>query len=145
MNRENPLLHKMKEKGLRKTKARFFIADVLTKQIEPQSVPDLLASIPSEDVSLNKTTLYRELELLEYLGIVNSVVFPDGTKRYEANNHHHHHVMCSQCKAVTEIQDRSIERNLDTIQKQIADKLHFRGIVHHLEFTGLCSSCSSPT
>src|SRR3990167_4015653 len=46
------------------------------------------------------TTVYRSLESLVGLGLVQAVDFGDGEKRYELvePGEHHHHLVCQRCK-----------------------------------------------
>ncbi len=58
-------------------------------------------------------TVYRTLELLSELKILDKINFGDGVSRYdlrkEGAKHFHHHLVCMECGAVEEIEEDLLE------------------------------------
>lgn len=126
----------LKQSGLRITKARTKIIEILSNQPCPVSVPDILDKLP-----VNKTTVYREMESLATNGLVNEIDLGDGKKRYElSNRRHHHHLVCTKCKSIKEI---ILPDGLGEMEQQIARKNKFSGVRHTLEFFGVCGQCQT--
>ncbi len=93
----------------------------------PISALDLLKKI-----KVNKTTIYRELDFLVDLGLVNEVDFGDRTKRYELKDlKHHHHLICLNCKKVADV----------NIKESFNVPKNFKVVRHNLEFFGYCQNC----
>ena len=94
----------------------------------------------SQDIGL--ATVYRSLDLLAELGILQKMEFGDGRSRYEVgtmtpDEHQHHHMICLQCKKVFEFQDDL----LDKLEKDIYKKSGFKIVDHQAIFYGYCKNC----
>ncbi|EUJ54358.1 ferric uptake regulation protein [Listeria fleischmannii FSL S10-1203] len=90
-------------------------------------------------------TVYRTLELLTELRVVDKINFGDGVSRYdlrkEGAKHFHHHLVCLECGSVEEIQ----EDLLEDVEKIIEDRWHFMIKDHRLTFQGICADCKKKT
>lgn len=81
-------------------------------------------------------TVYRNLELLEKLGIIHRFDYGDGQSRYEISlggeegEHYHHHLICRECGAIGEFKSDLLE----TIEKRIAEDTGFAVTDHCLRF-----------
>ncbi|MCH3958460.1 MAG: transcriptional repressor [Selenomonas sp.] len=109
---------------------------------EHLSAEDVHGILRQGQSEIGLATVYRSLELLSELGILQKVEFGDGCSRYEVNTtdpseHHHHHLICTKCGKVTEFEDDLLE-NLET---DIHDKLGFRVENHQVKFYGVCKEC----
>lgn len=81
-------------------------------------------------------TVYRTLELLTELRVVDKINFGDGVSRYdlrqEGAKHFHHHLVCLECGSVEEIQ----EDLLEDVEKIVESKWNFLVKDHRLTFKG---------
>ena len=86
-------------------------------------------------------TVYRTLELLLELKIVDKINFGDGVYRYDLRKdgdvHFHHHLVCMNCGSVHEIEDDLL---LD-VEKIVESDYDFKIKDHRLTFYGICSKC----
>ena len=100
---------------------------------------ELVDALDARGLSVNKTTVYRELEKLLLKGEISEVDFGEGQKRYEiTHGDHHHHAVCTNCESVVELE---IEPQLEQIQSSVAKQSGFRIQKHLVEFFGLCRRC----
>ncbi|MEW5919477.1 MAG: transcriptional repressor [Bacillota bacterium] len=97
-----------------------------------------------EEIGL--ATIYRTLELLEELGLLQKMNFGDGRSRYELgpmetldrhHHHHHHHLICLECGRILEVE----EDLLSQLEKVVEEKHNFQIINHYLQFFGYCPAC----
>lgn len=99
----------------------------------------LLVREISPDIGL--ATVYRTLELLNELNVVDKIQFGDGVSRYDLRQegaaHFHHHLVCIECGAVDEIQ----EDLLEDVEAIVEKKWNFRIKDHRLTFHGICYRC----
>lgn len=99
----------------------------------------LLVKKIAPDIGL--ATVYRTLELLSELNIVQKLNFGDNVARYELSTegakHHHHHLVCLNCGKVEEIN----EDWLGSIEEKVEKQFDFQIIDHRLIFHGICSEC----
>ena len=99
----------------------------------------LLVREISPDIGL--ATVYRTLELLNELNVVDKIQFGDGVSRYDLRQegaaHFHHHLVCIECGAVDEIQ----EDLLEDVEAIVEKKWNFSIKDHRLTFHGICYRC----
>ena len=132
-------IQNLKNTGYRITKLRKAIFEILNFSKKPLSVPEIIKEIYKRDLSVNKTTVYRELKFLINANLVNEVDFGDGKKRYEIDEgRHHHHAVCVNCGAVEDI-ELKIDLSLD--EKKIENETGFKVSQHTIELFGLCQKC----
>lgn len=99
----------------------------------------MLTKLKNPEIGL--ATVYRTLEILTELKIVDKVSFNDGLARYdlrkEGAKHFHHHLLCLECGTIEEV-----EEDLLTDVEQIVEKnYHFLVKDHRLTFHGICENC----
>jgi Fur family transcriptional regulator, ferric uptake regulator len=82
----------LKNKGKSFTGVRSAILDIIRHAASPLSPKQILNLITLKKPDL--ATIYRNLSLMESLGIINSVDLGEGFKRYEMNRpeSHGHHI-----------------------------------------------------
>ncbi|MDI3257305.1 MAG: Fur family transcriptional regulator [Kyrpidia sp.] len=98
----------------------------------------MLVKQKAPDIGL--ATVYRTLELLVDLRVIEKLNFGDGVARYEFREndqpHHHHHLICLNCGRVSEIEDL-----LGDLEKKIEERHGFQITDHRVSFLGYCSRC----
>jgi len=104
------------------------------------SAEDVLSFIKEAHPEIGVATVYRTLDLLAELGILQKLNLDDGKSRYEFCDkavHHHHHLICLQCGEVTEFEDDLLE----SLEAMIARKAGFEVMDHQLKIYGYCRKC----
>jgi Fur family ferric uptake transcriptional regulator len=88
---------------------------------------------------LNKSAVYRTLDLLVRIGLVNPTDFGRGCVTYEIHRDpHHHHLVCHQCGKMTEV-DASV---FASVGKKLRDEYSFSPDLDHFAIFGLCRKCA---
>lgn len=133
------ILVQLKTDGHRLTQIRKAILSLLIKSPKPLSSPRLQSLLLRKKMSVNKTTVYRELAFLKKQNIVRELQFRDSVKRYEIMpENHHHHIICVNCEKVEDVE---LKKDLDKAERMISENRNFKIINHSLEFYGLCAKC----
>lgn len=133
------LIEVLQKSGERITPIRRALLESFCNFPKPQTPQELLAYLEKKGLMANKTTVYRQLEILIQTGLIQEVNFSDRSKRYElSSKDHHHHLVCQNCKKV---EDVHLDNDLDKQEKKIWQKNHFKVLQHSLEFFGLCKRC----
>lgn len=141
MKKENTILIDLKRYGLRLTKTRRVLIDIFFSTPTPLSASQLLSALEKRAVFVNKTTIYRELERLEKIGILEHVQLNNRSRYYElAFENHHHHLICMQCEKIEDV-DFS-EEELRKEEEKVRKSRKFTILRHSLEFFGLCQHCA---
>ncbi|ADH99705.1 ferric iron uptake transcriptional regulator [Salisediminibacterium selenitireducens] len=114
---------------------------LLENEDDHLSAEDVYMLVKEKYPEIGLATVYRTLELLTELKIVDKINFGDGVSRYdlrqEGANHFHHHLVCIECGAVDEIQ----EDLLDDVEKVVESRWNFQIKDHRLTFHGICYRC----
>lgn len=106
------------------------------------SAEDTFMMVKHNYPDIGLATVYRTLDLLAELGILQRNDFGDGRSRYEFNRkeeHHHHHLICIQCGEVSEFDDDLLE----SLEAIIEKRNGYHVIDHDLKFYGYCKQCKS--
>lgn len=129
--------------GLRMTRQRQVIAEVLQKAGEHLDAPEVLRRARLQLPGLHLATVYRALESLKKLGIIDELdlMHVRGSGHYyEARTDKDHmHFTCQRCGGVFEIQTPLFER----LKGQIEGKHGLTIRVARLELGGYCGPCAS--
>jgi len=136
------IFSEMRRHRLRLTKTRRAVVEVFFGARAPLSAPQILLTLGRMSLVVNKTTVYRELERLEKIGIVRGVWFQDRKQYYElADRDHHHHFVCTLCDNITDIEIN--ESGILAKAERIGRRLGFHITTHAVEFYGQCTACVS--
>lgn len=90
---------------------------------------------------VGRASVYRALEQLEDLALVQRVDLGSGTAGYERRDpggEHHHHIVCERCGAVTPFTDPGLERAIHSVSAGSG----FEISAHEIVLRGACASCS---
>jgi Fur family ferric uptake transcriptional regulator len=125
--------------GKRLTVARRAVAEAISEQDGHFTAEDVLASSRSRRRAVARATVFRSLELLADLGLVERVDLPSGDHAYVAcePEAHHHHVVCSSCGRSVEVGELGLGPMLTRIESSTGYAIDS----HRLELFGLCPEC----
>lgn len=117
------------------------VAVLLEHEEDHLSAEDVYLLVKEKSPEIGLATVYRTLELLTELKIVDKINFGDGVSRYdlraEGAAHFHHHLVCIECGAVDEIQ----QDLLDDVEELVERDWNFKIKDHRLTFHGICYRC----
>lgn len=134
--------HKHKQ---RYTAQRHLIVTVLAASDRPMMIQQMLKRSSNTKKALAQSSLYRNLVVLEEVGVVQRIFSTDDIARYELNDDilgHHHHLVCSKCGDIRDVRiPESLESNLDITLEKIAKRSGFRLEQHRLDLIGRCGVC----
>ncbi len=136
----------LKEKGLKVTNQRLYVLEVLAscpdKHLTAEEIYELV-KVKCPEIGL--ATVYRTIQLLLELKLIDRINLDDGFVRYEMGNvhqsengHHHHHLICLNCGKVLSFEDDLLEE----LEEQIEHRVSFKVVDHELKFFGYCADCS---
>jgi Fur family transcriptional regulator, ferric uptake regulator len=135
------ILLAFEEMGLRNTRPRRLIAEhlaALAAAAEDFATDDLWRDLLQVDPRLGRATVYRAVEVLVNLGLLDRIEFADGTHRYRVcGGRHHHHLTCTECHQVVEVEVCLPSDQLTAIATQ--NGFAIEG--HSLELFGHCARC----
>jgi Fe2+ or Zn2+ uptake regulation protein len=131
-------LEHLADKGYRITGSRRAVVDVLAEAEQSLTPADIYEQGRSRHKRLGLVTVYRTLEKLEELGLVQRVHRPDGCHAYiPALQGHEHLLLCEHCGRVEYFRGD----DLSDFSKRLEGESGFAIRDHWLQFFGLCSQC----
>ncbi|MFO7263412.1 MAG: Fur family transcriptional regulator [Bacillota bacterium] len=139
LERIKELLHAMNYKLTPQREATLRV--MLENQVDHLSAEDVYMLVKEKFPDIGLATVYRTLDLLSELKVINKVNFGDGVARYEMRDEnrerHHHHLICVECGAVDEV----IEDLLENVEEKVEREYGFKILDHRLIFHGICRRC----
>ena len=87
-------------------------------------------------------SVYRALDLLDGLGLVQRVDAGAAAMKYEPvipGGHHHHHAVCERCGRMTAFEDKRLEQAIE----RLAGRLRHEVSGHEVTIRGACPRCAA--
>ncbi|MEB3100798.1 Fur family transcriptional regulator [Ferviditalea candida] len=132
----NQMLDIMAKNGWRITEQRRMIAEIFSQDDGYLSPRDVYDRMSSKYPSVSFDTVYRNLRMLDEMGVLEQFYFMDGGLKFKAkcSSHHHHHLICMNCEKTLTFDDCPMEQIV---------KLpgNFKIVSHHFEVYGVCEEC----
>lgn len=125
--------------GYRLTEPRRVVAELISARDGTFTAADLLADARARRSGIGRATVFRTLDVLADLDVLERLELSDGEHAYVAcaPRRHHHHIVCEECGRVTEVADVGVSRAL----RQIERRTEWQVDSHRLELYGLCPDC----
>jgi Fur family transcriptional regulator, ferric uptake regulator len=122
-------------RGMRLSTARRLVLEALFAADGPVSAPQL-----AEALTVDTTSVYRNLELLERHGLVRHVHLGHGPGLWVlAGRRELEYLHCERCAKVTPV----AAEDLDSIREQIRERFGFRASFTHFAIVGVCAECAA--
>ena len=133
------LVDRLRNKGLRATTPRRIIVETLLEQPDHVTADSLTMLVQERAPLVNKATIYRTLEALESLGVVDRMAVDQGPAQWHLVDHgHHQHLVCNVCGSVTETSSKEFRR----LARVLAVENGFQ-IDTHIAISGRCQRCTA--
>ncbi|MCA9878456.1 MAG: transcriptional repressor [Thermomicrobiales bacterium] len=130
------LADRLRSTGQRVTPQRLVILGALAPGSH-LAADEVYARVEAQLPGVNRSTVYRTLELFGELGLVSVTDLGGGARQFELLDQPHHHLICHRCGAVTEMDDALVQPLREAILAQYA----FSPRVDHLALFGFCVAC----
>ena len=139
---DNEVAALLRRADQRYTTGRRRVVEALQAGVGPLTITQILEADPG----LPKSSVYRNLTILEEVGAVTRILTGDDFSRYELAEHltgHHHHLICSDCGDVADFRlEEAVESELDAVLHQAATRAGFDVNAHRLDLYGSCGKCA---
>jgi Fur family ferric uptake transcriptional regulator len=104
------------------------------------SAQEIHDGLRGEDARVGIASVYRALEGLDQLGLIQRIDLGDGVARFEparSGGEHHHHLVCEDCGKVEPFEDSALEAALE----RVAGGRGFAVGGHDVLLRGACGEC----
>ncbi len=132
----------LRNNGYKLTNQRRVVLEVLyNRKGQHLTAEDIHNIIKKTNPEIGLATIYRSLQLLTDLSLLDTLNLGDGIVRYEVHSedevHRHHHLICDACGSIAEVGYDM----MDGIEEKILDDYGFEVKNHIAKFFGLCKNC----
>ena len=128
----------LRSKGGRATSSRRILLEVLFSTDGHMSAEELALAVQTQAPDVHLSTIYRNLEELEQLGVISHSHLGHGPSSYLLATHAHAHFICANCGTMIEAPEayfRGLARSAKTDLGFTIDPKHFA-------ILGRCAACS---
>jgi Fur family ferric uptake transcriptional regulator len=132
-------LDAIRSSGGRITSTKRSVIEILAKANEHLSTEAVTAAIHETTPGVAPSTIYRILEELVRLQVIEHSHAGRGPVTYHLGSHEHGHLVCQQCGAIIEAEPELFEA-LTSLSLRQHD---FIVDAHHFAVLGTCASCAS--
>jgi len=135
-------LQTLQEAGLRRGGARTAVVEALAGHCCAVTALELDDELRRRQPPVGRASVYRALDQLEELGLVQRIEVTRGTAAYERvepSGHHHHHAICRCCGRMETFEDNSLVGAI----AGVAGRVPFEISEHDVVLRGLCQRCSN--
>jgi Fe2+ or Zn2+ uptake regulation protein len=105
------------------------------------SAETVLERVRAEMSGVSLGTIYRTLDILREIGLVQIVSVGGSAARYEAALEKHHHLLCTMCRELTNVS----ADGLDDLVGEISRRAGFANADFSLTISGRCADCAAKT
>jgi len=131
-------LKTLKEKGYKLTPQRVAVLKVLHESGRHITAADIYGRVKAKYPRVNKSTVYRTLELMKELRLVTETdLGGDRLCYHHVEKGHHHHLVCERCGRVIDLD----ETVLAPLKELLTSKYNFLPEIRHLAIFGYCLNC----
>ena len=126
-------------KKLRHSRQRDMIYEYLLTTKEHPSADKIYEDLRHHISNLSLGTVYRNLKVLEEMGLVRRVTTLQNVERYDACCHDHAHFVCDHCGCVKNLDHLNVEMIAKFANLGEGDKI----LRMNVTFGGLCTECAA--
>lgn len=127
----------VRQRGGRITSSRRLLLNTIFGGSGHHTAVDLATRVQAIAPDVSRSTIYRQLEELQHLGVVDRTFLGHGPAIYHAYPLAHPHLVCDRCGAVSE----PPEASLGGLAHEARVRFAFVVNPRHVVVGGLCSDC----
>ena len=127
----------LREKGYKLTPQRRLVLDILHGYEGHLTAEDILDKVEAVAPGVDKSTIYRTLDLFEQLGLVVKSEHQGKYIYHHAEEGLHHHLVCRVCGKIMQC-DTDVS---EPLARDLLKRFGFQADLKHLVIHGVCASC----
>ena len=139
VNSDASAIEALRSKGYKATPQRIAICRVVLNKRTHPSAQQVYTEVRKTNPTVTLATVYKTLEVLRDLNLVQEINFPEGQARFDSCMKAHINLVCLKCGSIVDLDD--------TIVMEIASKVtastKFKPAGQRTDVYGTCQKCSS--
>lgn len=138
-DRVEAILADLRGRGERITPARRAVIETLVDAEGHLTATELVERVHDTAPSAHLATIYRTMDVLERLGVVEHTHLGHGRAIYHLADDMHAHLVCERCGAVIQASPKL----LAGVERRVREDHGFVLRAHHFALVGRCQECQS--
>jgi Fur family ferric uptake transcriptional regulator len=140
MTRYENWLKRLQSKGYRLTNARKVVIETISSSRFAYTPQQVFESAKKKNPAIGLVTVYRTMEKLEQLGLVQRVHQESGCNAYLPNRSRHHHLIIYEACGRADYFDGD---DLGLLFRRVSKDYGYNIRKHWLQLTGICRDCQN--
>jgi Fur family ferric uptake transcriptional regulator len=137
-DRARAILEELRSSGGRVTAPRRLVIETMVALPDHHlTAAEIVAAVREREPEFYVSTVYRTLDLLVDLAVVERVQLGPGAAIYHVPHRPHHHLLCEECGAVTEVSADL----LDDLAERLDAEHRFTLRAQASTLVGVCARC----
>jgi Fur family peroxide stress response transcriptional regulator len=128
-----------RENGLPLTVQRKVILEAILERTDHPTADQIYETVKDDLPGLSKATVYRVLDTLVQVGVVQKVFHTDAVARFDPMVSRHHHAICRRCGQLIDLEPEIVPDiplpNIEPSGFEVTD--------YSINFTGVCLRCQT--
>jgi Fur family peroxide stress response transcriptional regulator len=127
----------LRSKGYKATPQRIAICRIALNSRAHPSAQQVYDEVKKVHPTVSLATVYKTLEVLRDLDLVQEINFPKGQARFDSYMSPHINLICLKCGTITDLDDITAEE----ITRKVASVTKFKPTGQRLDVYGTCPKC----
>ena len=128
----------LRSKGYKATPQRIAICRIALNSRAHPSALQVYDEVKKVHPTVSLATVYKTLEVLRDLVLVQEINFPKGQARFDSYMNPHINLICLKCGNITDLDDITVKE----ITKKVAAATKFKPNGQRMDVYGICQKCS---
>lgn len=128
----------LRSKGYKATTQRIAICRIALNSRAHPSAQQVYNEVKKIHPTVSLATVYKTLEVLRDLDLVQEINFPKGQTRFDSYMHPHINLICLNCGNITDLDDTTVKE----ITRKVAMATKFKPTGQRMDVYGTCQKCS---
>ena len=126
-----------RRRGLPLTVQRRTILEAVLGREDHPTAEQIFDTVRDKLPGVSRTTVYRVLDTLVRVGVINRICHPGAAARFDPKIHQHHHLVCLHCDKILDLEDQK----LNALRLPTIDTAGYEIDEFHIHFRGTCPDC----
>ena len=127
----------LRSKGYKATPQRIAVCRIALNSRAHPSAQQVYDEVKKIYPTVSLATVYKTLEVLRDLDLVQEINFPKGQARFDSYMNPHVNLVCLKCGNITDLDDLTIKE----ITRKVTVSTKFKPIRQRMDVYGICQKC----
>jgi Fur family peroxide stress response transcriptional regulator len=135
---EASAIEALRSKGYKATPQRIAICRITLNTRAHPSAQQVYDEVKKIHPTVSLATVYKTLEVLRNLDLVQEINFPKGQARFDSYMNPHINLICLKCGNIKDLDDATVKE----ITRKVAAATKFKPTGQRMDVYGICQKCS---